>query len=258
MNPNPTDPMNTTASPHTPVTDTAPRQAAANRRVIDAPTRMFHWLFALCFVGAYLTADGERLRLVHVVLGYSMAGLLVFRVLYGLFGPRQARLSLLWGKVTVAPAWLRSVKAAWSGTGQTPAPVNWRQGQYLAMAMTVIALLTVVLPLTLSGYAAFHEWGGEWLAEVHEAAGEFMLWLVLGHLAFLLALSVLRRRNQATPMLTGRMEGKGPDLAKRNHAWLAVLLLTTVLAYWAWEWQQAPNAAPTQVSCDRDRHVDNC
>ena len=27
------------------------------RRVIDAPTRMFHWLFAACFVGAYLTAN---------------------------------------------------------------------------------------------------------------------------------------------------------------------------------------------------------
>lgn len=247
--------MNTT-SPHTTVAGTAPRQATASRRVIDAPTRMFHWLFALCFVGAYLTADGERLRLVHVVLGYSMAGLLVFRVLYGLFGPRQARLSLLWGKVAGAPAWLRSVKAAWSSTGQ--AQVNWRQGQYLAMATTVIALLAVVLPLTLSGYATFHEWGGEWLEEIHEAMGEFMLWLVLGHLAFLLALSVLRRKNQATPMLTGRVEGKGPDLAKRNHAWLAVLLLTGVLSYWAWEWLQAPHAAPTQVSCSRDRHAEDC
>lgn len=249
--------MNTTAS-HPPQVGAAPRQAAASRRVIDAPTRMFHWLFALCFVGAYLTADGERLRLVHVVLGYSMAGLLAFRVLYGLFGPRQARLSLLWGKVAAAPAWLRSVKAAWSGVGQTAAPVNWRQGQYLAMAMTVIALLLVVLPLTLSGYVAFHEWGGEWLEEIHEAMGEFMLWLVLGHLALLLALSVLRRRNQATPMLTGRMEGTGPDLARRNHAWLAVLLLAAVLTYWAWEWQQAPDAAQAQVSCNRDRHADDC
>ena len=27
-------------------------------RVWDLPTRLFHWLFALCFVGAYATADG--------------------------------------------------------------------------------------------------------------------------------------------------------------------------------------------------------
>src|SRR3990167_1995804 len=75
-------------------TTTFPSTAApakpARRRVVDAPTRVFHWLFALSFVGAYLTADGERWRLLHVTLGYTLAGLLAFRVLYGLFGPRPA------------------------------------------------------------------------------------------------------------------------------------------------------------------------
>ena len=73
-----------------------PQGAGRGRRVIDAPTRMFHWLFALSFVGAYLTADGERWRMLHVTLGYTMAGLLAFRVLYGRSGPRQAKLSALW------------------------------------------------------------------------------------------------------------------------------------------------------------------
>lgn len=41
---------------------------------------MFHWLFALSFVGAYLSAESEHWRLLHVTLGYSFAGLLVFRV----------------------------------------------------------------------------------------------------------------------------------------------------------------------------------
>jgi hypothetical protein len=49
---------------------TPPRSAAApGRLVTDAPTRMFHWLFALSFLGAYLTADGEHWRLLHVTLG---------------------------------------------------------------------------------------------------------------------------------------------------------------------------------------------
>ena len=38
-------------------TTTTPR-----RRVIDAPTRMFHWLFALTFIGAYVTAESEHWR----------------------------------------------------------------------------------------------------------------------------------------------------------------------------------------------------
>lgn len=204
------------------------------RRVVDAPTRMFHWLFALCFTLAYVTADGERWRLVHVTLGYTLAGLLAFRLCYGLIGPRQARLSLLWRKLAGWPAWLRSLQPGKAGD------VNWRQGQNLLMALAVAALMAVVLPVAISGYATYNDWGGEWLAELHEFSGELFLWLVLGHLALILGLSLLRRKNQAQPMLAGRVPGAGPDLAQKNHGALAVLLLAAVLAFWAWQWQQSP------------------
>ncbi|WP_291215575.1 cytochrome b/b6 domain-containing protein [Hydrogenophaga sp.] len=204
------------------------------RLVIDAPTRMFHWLFALSFVGAYITADGERWRLLHVTLGYTLAGLLAFRVLYGLFGPRQAGLGQLWRKLTGAPAWLRSLTAApgW-------AAINWRQGQNLLMALAVFALLVMVVPLTLSGYGTWNDWG-DWLEDVHEFFGEAFLAVVLGHIALIAGLSLLRRKNQAMPMITGRVEGPGPSLVKHNRVWLAVVLLAAVLAFGAWQWQQSP------------------
>ena len=197
----------------------------ARRRVVDAPTRVFHWLFALSFAGAYLSADGERFRLLHVTLGYTMAGLLVFRILYGLLGPRQAGLTLLWRKLSV--------------------PVNWRQGQNLFMALAIVVLLLMVVPLTLSGYATYNEWGdflgGDWVGEVHEFFGEASLAVVLAHIAAIVGLSLWRRKNMAAPMVTGQVDGAGPDVAKRNHLWLGVLLLAAVLAYWAWEWQQSPH-----------------
>jgi len=208
---------------------------APSRRVIDAPTRMFHWLFALSFVGAYLTADGERWRLLHVTLGYTLAGLLAFRVLYGLFGPRQAGLGQLWRKLAGTPAWLRSFTSA-PGVGA----INWRQGQNLLMAIAVFALLVMVAPLTLSGYGTYNDWG-DWLEDVHEFFGDAFLMVVLGHVALIAGLSLLRRKNQALPMLTGCVEGPGPHLVQKNRTWLAALLLLTVLAYGAWEWQQSPN-----------------
>ena len=55
--------------------------------------RVFHWLIVLCFAGAYLTAEHESWRLVHVTLGYTMAGLVVFRLLWGVVGTRYARFS---------------------------------------------------------------------------------------------------------------------------------------------------------------------
>jgi len=228
-----------------------PVQAAASapparaRRVVDAPVRMFHALFALSFVGAYVTAESERWRALHVTLGYTLAGLLAFRVLYGLVGPRPAGLALLWRKLGGAPAWLRSMAAALAQRRPAaPAGLPWRQGQNLLMALAVFALLALALPLTLSGIAGDNEWGGrgaaDLLEEVHEFFGNAMLAIVLLHVTLVATLSVLRRRNLARPMLTGRAGGPGPDLVARNRAGLAALLLVAVVAFGAWQWQSAP------------------
>ena len=214
----------------------------ARRRVVDAPTRMFHWLFALSFLGAYLSADGERFRLLHVTLGYTMAGLLVFRLLYGVLGPRQAGLAVMWRKLAGFLPWAQSLKAAVQA--DAPPPVNWRLGQNLFMTLAIVALLVLVVPLTLSGYAAYNEWGDflgvDWIENVHEFFGNTLLAVVLAHIAAIVGLSLLRRRNLAAQMVSGHADGSGPDVAKRNHTWIAVLLLAAVLAYWTWEWQQSP------------------
>jgi len=220
-----------------PAATPGPRPAAApGRRVTDAPTRMFHWLFALSFLGAYLTADGERWRALHVTLGYTLAGLLAFRIVYGLLGPRHASLGVMWRRLGGARTWLQSVAQS-----RSIGAINWRQGQNLLMALATAALLAIVVPVTLSGYATYNDWGGEWLEELHEFFGNAFLAVLLGHLALIAALSVLRRRNLAAPMLTGRIQGPGPDVAKPNRRWLAAVLLCAVLGYGAWEWRQAPN-----------------
>ncbi len=245
---------------HTPSTFDPPSVAAIpsvvpSRLVTDAPTRMFHWLFALSFVGAYLTADGERWRLLHVTLGYTMAGLLGFRVLYGLLGPRTAGLGLLWRKLTGASAWLRSLPQA-----NSLQDIPWRPGQNVLTALSILALLVMVVPLTLSGYATYHDWGdflgGDWVEDVHEFFGEAVLVVALAHVAWIAILSVLRRKNQALPMLSGRIPGPGPNLVQKNRTWLAAMLLLAVLTFGAWEWQQSPSGllpGNTQSSRHHDR-----
>ena len=231
--PEPSAASGPTVTPTPLVTPVAPE--GPGRLVTDAPIRMFHWLFALSFMGAYISADSEHWRLVHVMLGYTLAGLLAFRIVYGLVGPRPARFSTMWRKVSGAKAWLKSLETAWRPGGSWQAVV-WRQAPILLMAMS---LLAVVLPLTLSGYGTFHEWGGDLGVEVFESLHEFFgntaLSLVLLHLALLAGQSYWRQKNLALPMLTGRLEGRGPDLIAHNRVWLAILLLLCVLAYLAWE-----------------------
>lgn len=207
---------------------------APTRRTVDAFTRTLHALLALSFVGAYVTAESEIFRLVHVSLGYTLGGLLVARLAWGVVGPRHARLSALWGK-------LRGVGAWWQGlrTGQA----LWRQAQNLYLALSVVVVLLLIAPVVLSGYVTYREWTGEWMEEVHEFFGNFMLMAVLAHLAGVVMLSLLRRRNLAAPMLTGRVEGVGPDLIKSNHWPLAVLLLAAALSFWGWQWQTSPQGS---------------
>lgn len=226
--------MNTTSA--SPAKADAPASVGAlpSRRMIDAPTRAFHWLMALSFTGAYLTAEGERWRLVHVTLGYTVVGLLVFRVLWGLFGPRQVRLSVWAGKLRGVQAFVQTLKAG---------RVNWQAGQNLLQTLAIVGLLVLLALTTGSGYSVYQELTGEWMEGVHEVLGNAALAVVGVHLAMMVVGSLLRRQNLALTMLTGRTPGRGPDLVKRNRMPLAALLFACVLAGWAWQWENAPSAA---------------
>ena len=50
--------------------------------VWDLPTRLFHWSLVASFAGAFLTAESERYRDIHVLLGYTVLGLIVFRLVW--------------------------------------------------------------------------------------------------------------------------------------------------------------------------------
>ena len=199
-------------------------QQSPRRRVVDAPTRMFHWLFAATFTGAWLTGESEHWQWLHVMLGYAFGGLLGFRVLYGLVGPRHARLAGLWRRA--------------------------------ASARVIVVMLALAAPLVLSGYGTRQAWGDalgdEWLAEVHEFFAEAMLGAVFAHLGLLAGLSLLQRCNRALPMLTGHVPGKGPDLVRHNRSWLAALLAVAVVGCGAWSWFDPPrDPRPDRESASR-------
>jgi cytochrome b len=205
------------------------------RRVVDAPTRAFHWLLALSFAGAYITADGERWRLVHVTLGYTVIGLVVARLLWGLVGPKPSRLSTWANKLRGLPTLVRSLwQTGWPGRAQVETATR------VFNTTAIVALMALSLAVTATGYLLFNELAGEWLEEVHEVLGNAMLMVVLTHVGLVLVSSLMRGRQQWLSMVTGRVPGRGPDLVKRNLLPLAVLILVAVLSFWTWQWQNAP------------------
>jgi cytochrome b561 len=122
------------------------------------------------------------------------------------------------------------------GRGET-APSPWRQGPNLLLALVIALLLALALLVSLSGWAAYNDWGDDAFEELHEFFGNAMLAVVLTHVGLIVLLSLLRRKNLALPMLTDRANGPGAGLVTRNRAWLAALMLLVALAFGGWMWQ---------------------
>lgn len=63
-------------------------------RVWDLPTRLFHWLLVACIAGAFITVKKGGLWMdYHLLFGYGVLGLVLFRIVWGFVGPEHARFS---------------------------------------------------------------------------------------------------------------------------------------------------------------------
>jgi cytochrome b len=222
--------------------NTASESRAERVLVWDLPVRIFHWLMVACFAGAWLTAESEAWRLMHVTLGYTMAGLVAFRIVWGLVGTRYARFADF---VKGPSAVLAYVKSIFAGrpqhfTGHNPAG-----------AVAIVALLALTLVVVATGYANYNEMGGEWLEEAHEAAANLMLGIVFVHLAGVAIGSLVHRENLVRAMITGRKDGAASDgLSSPRRGW-ALALLAMVAGVWWFQSQQGPLDAPATAAPER-------
>jgi cytochrome b len=185
----------TTQTPHTPT----------QIRVWDPLVRIFHWSLVAFFIIAFITED-DWLYL-HSFAGYSISGLLIFRILWGVIGTRHARFSDFVTTPKTVRAYLRSML-----TGR---PKHYI-GHNPAGGMMIIGLLVVLLLTAVSGMATlateglgplantfFASWSDDWLEEIHEALANLSLLLVIVHIAGVLVSSIAHRENLVKAMIDG-------------------------------------------------------
>lgn len=202
--------------------------------VWDMPVRVFHWLMVLCFAGAYATAESERLRLLHVTLGYTMAGLVAFRLLWGLIGTRYARFTQF---VKGPAAVLRYLKSLLSGSPEH------HLGHNPAGAVAIVLLLLLTIFISISGYMTYNELGGHLLEEAHEALGNAMLLVVLVHVAGVIVSSWLHKEPLVGAMIHGYKPAAPGEGVSRAWRLVALLILAAVLGFWSWQWMSRPAAS---------------
>jgi cytochrome b len=218
-------------------------------RVWDAPVRVFHWLMVLSFAGAYLTAESERWRLLHVTLGYTLGGLVAFRVLWGLVGTRYARFgSFVRGPAAV----MRYLRTLFSGRPEH------HVGHNPAGAVAIVLMLLLSIGIVATGWAIYNDVGGEWLGELHEVAANLMLGVVAVHVAGVVIASKLHHENLVRAMVTGNKQGAPSEGIRRLWRPLALVLLAAVLGFWWLQWQSAPVATvATNAKYSATEHDDD-
>jgi cytochrome b len=197
-------------------------------RVWDVGVRIFHWSLVAFFALAYLTGEVD-IESLHSWAGYTVIGLLAFRLVWGLIGTRYARFSnFIYGPKTVK----RYAKSL-----LTRHPIHYTGHNPLGGWMVIALLLSLAMtswtglklyavegkgPLAdnAPGIIAVarandnHDKtegdGEEFWEEVHEVFSHLSLILIFIHVGGVVVSSIVHRENLVRAMVTGYKDTDEP------------------------------------------------
>jgi cytochrome b len=177
------------------VTEVGGAMPPATVKVWDPFVRVFHWSLVTLFAIAYVT--GDEIERVHNVAGYTIAGLLVLRIVWGFVGPRHARFTDFVRSPREAFRYLRDAMLlrARHYIGHNPAG-----------GLMIIALIVMLAGTCMTGTLMTTDayWGSEAMEDVHGALANATVGLIVLHVLGVLIASFEHRENLVKAMLTGR------------------------------------------------------
>lgn len=190
--------------------DDVGRAAAARDIAVpiwDLPTRLFHWAIVLLIGFSWLSAERSWMDW-HLRSGYAILTLLLFRLLWGVFGSQTARFT----------QFLAGPRAVLRYLAHLPKREPDRELGHNAAGGWVVAQMLVLL-LVQAGTGMFANDDiltegpcadlvgkdtSDWLTHIHRL-NFTLLEIVVGlHILAVLAYAVVKRHDLVRPMLTGR------------------------------------------------------
>lgn len=172
-------------------------------KVWDLPTRLYHWLQALVFTGIVITGktgDGP-----HFELGLLLFTLIVWRILWGIWGSQTNRLlPLIQSPKSVINYLLGRSKAL---VGHNPA------GGWMVLVLLGSLLLQCISGMALAGVLDTLPYSHVWLTDnlflflenTHLFLADYLPWLIGVHV-----LAIIAYKLKGTPlvkaMITGHQE----------------------------------------------------
>jgi len=174
--------------------------------VWDPLVRIFHWGLVAAFALGWLTQE-EHYDL-HLAAGYTVLGLVLFRVIWGFVGSRHARFADFVRRPSAVLAYLGSIPTgkAQRFLGHNPA------GGVMILLLLVTLLLVILSGIALD--AAENRAGplggtrlflyADTIKATHELATDLGLSLIALHILGVIQASLTHRENLVLAMVTGR------------------------------------------------------
>lgn len=197
--------------------------------VWDAPVRLFHWLAVVLVTAAYVTLKLNWIDW-HVRIGEALLALVIFRLLWGVFGSETARFRSF---VASPAAALRHLRHLFRREPDV------QVGHNAAGGWMVLLLLALLLILTLSGLYVNNEIADEgplsevvpsWLANaiatLHGLAWDVLLAAIALHVLVIALYAIAKGHDLLRPMLNGyKVLPASIDSPRQTSTLLALLLL---------------------------------
>ncbi|MCI4663124.1 MAG: cytochrome b/b6 domain-containing protein [Neomegalonema sp.] len=179
-------------------------------RIWDPIVRLTHWVMVVSVLAGYFIGENMSFSTIswHFYLGYTTGGVIVVRLLWGLFGPKPARIASLFS----SPKTL----TAYAATVPQRKPSYW-PGHNPLGALSALALWLVLLGMVVTGLMSESDdfftaapFAG-YLDDAtriemtgwHHRLSALVLPLIGLHLAAILFYFVWKRENLVRPMITG-------------------------------------------------------
>ena len=217
-------------------------------RVWDLPVRLFHWLlFVLVTISLYTGFTGGFYEMdYHMLSGYGILGLVLFRIGWGFFGSTYSRFSSLVRPGEILP-YLRDLK---HGVHKPAAGHNPLGG------LSVIAMLLVLALQATTGMFAnddimlegplvhlVSDETSDQLTSIHHYNKWLLLVLLTLHILAIAFYEIIKKERLILPMISGRKEAvivadgkpslaKEPSLVKEVGAAICVGLIAAGITYY--------------------------
>lgn len=201
----------------------------------DTPTRLFHWSLVLLFGVMWWSGEtgGDALRL-HLLAGYGIAGLLLFRLLWGVLGSDTARFARFVRGPGAMLAYLRGSLPEHRIPGHNPL------GALMVLALLGLLGFQVGSGLFATDVDSFL-WDGplaklinsdlsEAITGWHKISFKLLLAAVGLHLSAIVFYRLIKRRNLVVAMLSGWQTYAGQPPELRFASWKLAVLCALVAA----------------------------